>query len=252
MLAAVRALVRKLLAVGRRVRLALWVVHGRVRMRWVGSRLRVAAGEGVVFIRSPFLLAGGEEPTGEPGTLTIRLGRKVRFAPGVIIEAEPGHDSTLEIGDAARIGANVHFLLRGGAVRIGAGCEIRDHCVLKATGGELEVGSRCLMSYGCVVHATDRVELGDCVGLTERVTVVDSAHVTDGSDIHWTAQRLVSAPVVIGANTLVYSNAVITMGTRVGPNSQVAAGALVRGEHPAGVLLAGVPARVVRTLDEGE
>jgi acetyltransferase-like isoleucine patch superfamily enzyme len=62
----------------------------------------------------------------------------------------------------------------------------------------------------------------------------------------------VSAPVVIGANTLVYSNAVITMGTRVGPNSQVAAGALVRGEHPAGVLLAGVPARVVRTLDEGE
>jgi acetyltransferase-like isoleucine patch superfamily enzyme len=54
----------------------------------------------------------------------------------------------------------------------------------------------------------------------------------------------------VEANTLVFANAVLTMGAHVGANSQVAAGALVRGEHPDGVLLAGVPARVVKSLDD--
>jgi tetrahydrodipicolinate N-acetyltransferase len=223
-----------------------------MRMRWVGIRLRVDAGEGVVFVRSPLLLAGVEKPTGEPGSLDIRLGRRVRFAPGVIIEAEPGRHSTLEIGDGTRIGANVHFHLRGGSVRIGPSSEIRDHCVLKTTGGEIVVGSQCFMSYGCILHATEHVEMEERVAIGERVTLVDSGHDTDGSDRHWAVQGVPTAPVVIGANTLVFANVVAAMGAHVGANSQVAAGALVRGDHPPGVLLAGVPAEVVKTLGDDE
>jgi acetyltransferase-like isoleucine patch superfamily enzyme len=219
-------------------------------LKWVGIRLEVEAGEGVVFVRQPFVLAGGEEPGGRSGSLRVKLGRRVRFAPGVIIEAEPGHDSTLEIGDGTRIGTNVHFHLRGGSVRIGPACEIRDGCVLKATGGDIELGETCFMSYGCVLHATERIVLEERVGVGERVTMLDSVHDTDGGDEHWKAQPLLTDPVTVGANTLVFANAVITMGTSLGPNSQVAAGALVRGEHPAGVLLAGVPARVVKSLSD--
>jgi acetyltransferase-like isoleucine patch superfamily enzyme len=249
-LGGVRGLLSKLLAVGRRVRLTVWAARARTRMKWVGIRLEFEAGEGVVFVRQPFVLAGGEEPAGRQGSLRVKLGRRVRFAPGVIIEAEPGHDSTLEIGAGTRIGTNVHFHLRGGAVRIGPACEIRDGCVLKATGGEIELGEKCFMSYGCVLHATERIVLEERVGVGERVTMLDSSHDTDGGDEHWKAQALATEPVVIGANTLVFANAVITMGTHVGPNSQVAAGALVRGEHPAGALLAGVPARVVKSLSD--
>jgi acetyltransferase-like isoleucine patch superfamily enzyme len=221
-----------------------------MRLKWVGIRLEVEAGEGVVFVRQPFVLAGSEEPTGVPGSLRVQLGRRVRFAPGVIIEAEPGHSSTLEIGAGTRIGANVHFHLRGGSIRIAPGCEIRDGCVLKATGGDIEIGEKCFMSYGCVLHATERIVLEERVGVGERVTMLDSTHDTDGSDVDWKAQPLPTAPVVIGANTLVFANALITMGASVGPSSQVAAGALVRGEHPPGALLAGVPARVVRSLSD--
>lgn len=223
-----------------------------MRMRWVGIRLEVAAGEGVVFVRSPFLLAGVEPPRGNPGSLRIRIGRKVRFAPGVIIETEPGRDAELEIGDGTRIGANVHFHLRGGSVRIGPSSEIRDHCVLKTTGGEIVIGPQCFMSYGCVLHATEHVEMEERVAIGERVTLVDSGHDTDGSDQHWAVQGVPTAAVVIGANTLIFANAVAAMGARVGANSQVAAGALVRGEHPDGVLLAGTPAEVVKTLGDAE
>ena len=245
-----RALLGRGLLAGRRIGLRLWAMRARTRMKWVDIRLEVEAGEGVVFVRNPFLLAGVEPPSGRPGTLRVRLGNRVRFAPGVIIEAEPGRDSTLEIGDGTRVGANTHFHLRGGSVRIGPRSEIRDGCVLKTTGGDIVLGEQCFMSYGCVLHATEHVEMEERVAIGERVTLVDSGHDTDGSDLHWAVQGVPTEPVVVGANTLIFANAVITMGARVGANSQVAAAALVRGEHPPGSLLAGVPARVVKSLGD--
>jgi acetyltransferase-like isoleucine patch superfamily enzyme len=246
----VRGLLSGGLGVWRRLRLSLWAARARTRLKWVGIRLEVDAGEGVVFVRNPFLLAGVEQPDGTPGSLTIRLGRRVRFAPGVIIEAEPGRDSVVEIGDGSRIGANTHFHLRGGSVRIGPSCEIRDNCVLKTTGGDIELEQKCFMSYGCVLHATERILMEERVAIGERVTLVDSGHDTDGSDLHWAVQGVPTAPVVVGENTLVFANAVITMGAHIGANSQVAAAAVVRGEHPPGSLLAGVPARVVKSLSD--
>jgi acetyltransferase-like isoleucine patch superfamily enzyme len=243
----VRAIASRLLAGWRRLQLKTWVMQGKSRMKWVGVRFEAEVGDGVVFVRNPFLLAG-VEPPGVPGTLVVRLGDRVRFAPGVIIEAEPGQDSVLEIGAGTRIGANVHFHLRGGSIRIGAASEIRDGCVLKTSGGDIELADRCFMSYGCVLHATERVVMRERVALGERVTLVDSGHDTDGSDVHWAVQDVPTEPVVVGANTLVFANAVLTMGAHVGANSQVAAGALVRGEHPDGALLAGVPARIVKSL----
>jgi acetyltransferase-like isoleucine patch superfamily enzyme len=216
-------------------------------MRWVGIELDATLGDGVVFVRNPFVLAG-VRPPGERGTLRLRVGNRVRFAPGVIIEAEPGTHSVLEIGDGTRVGANVHFYLRGGSVRIGSGCEVRDGCVLKTSGGDIELEDRCFMSYGCVLHATAGVVVEERVVLAERVTLVDSTHDTDGSDVHWAAQPAPAEPLVVGANSVVYANAVVTMGAHVGANSQVAAGAVVRGEHPDGVLLAGAPAQVVKLL----
>jgi acetyltransferase-like isoleucine patch superfamily enzyme len=216
-------------------------------MKWVGIRFDAVLGDGVVFVRNPFVLAG-VEPPGEAGSLRVVIGDRVRFAPGVIIEAEPGRHSLLEIGPGTRIGANTHFHLRGGSVRIGARSEIRDGCILKTSGGAIEMGELCFMSYGCMVHATERVELGERVGIGERVSLIDSGHDSDGSDVHWKAQGVPTAPIVLHRNTLVMANAVIVMGAEVGANSQVAAGAVVRGEHPEGVLLAGVPARVVKSL----
>jgi acetyltransferase-like isoleucine patch superfamily enzyme len=246
----VRTLLSGALASWRRLQLVVWRARARTRMKWVGIRLDAELGDGVVFVRNPFLLAG-VEPPGSPGSLRIRLGDRVRFAPGVIIEAEPGKDSVLEIGAGTRIGANTHFHLRGGSIRIGPRSEIRDHCVLKTSGGDIEMGELCFMSYSCMLHATERVVLEDRVGFGERVSVIDSDHESDGSDTHWKAHDVETAPVFLRANALAMANAVITMGADVGANSQVAAGAVVRaGEHPEGVLLAGVPARVVKSLSD--
>jgi acetyltransferase-like isoleucine patch superfamily enzyme len=238
------------LALARRARLALWKARAQARLRWSGVRLEVETGAGIAFVKPPFVVMGVQAPGGEGGVLRIRIGDRVRFGPGVIIEVEPGRESVLEIGEDSRIGANVHFQLRGGLVHIGPRNEIRDGCVLKTTGGGIVLGERCVISYQCVLHATEHVETQDHVVLAERVTLVDSGHDTDGSDRDWAEQGVPTEPVVVGRNTVVLANAVVTRGARIGANSQVAAGALVRGEHPAGALLAGVPAKVARMLGE--
>src|SRR5690242_5123117 len=81
----VRNLASGLLRVSRRLQLSVWATRARTRMKWVGIRFQASFGDGVVFVRNPFVLAG-VRPPGESGSLTVRFGNRVRVAPGVIIE----------------------------------------------------------------------------------------------------------------------------------------------------------------------
>ena len=55
---------------------------------------------------------------------------------------------------------------------------------------------------------------------------------------------------VIGENVFIGMNSIILMGTRIGSNVIVGAGAVVSGIVPDNVVVAGNPARVIRTLEE--
>ena len=57
-------------------------------------------------------------------------------------------------------------------------------------------------------------------------------------------------PVVIGDKVLVGANAVVLEGVKVGDGSVVAAGAVVVKNVPPGVVVAGVPARVIKKVRE--
>lgn len=56
------------------------------------------------------------------------------------------------------------------------------------------------------------------------------------------------APIVLGNNVWVGSNATILRGVTIGDNAVVAAGAVVTKDVPAGVVAGGVPARVLRRI----
>ncbi len=57
-------------------------------------------------------------------------------------------------------------------------------------------------------------------------------------------------PTVIGDNVFIGMNATILMGTHIGNNSIVGAGAVVSGFFPDGVVIAGNPAKVICTIHE--
>jgi acetyltransferase-like isoleucine patch superfamily enzyme len=230
----------------RRARVGLWAARRGAELRARGGRLDLELDSGVRFRTPPRIrfLDGG----GPGGTVVLRLGRAVDLGDDMILELRAGESSVLAAGEGTVFGRATRVQLRGGAIELGRGVQIRDFVNVKSL-GELVLGDFAILGHGCTVHAEERVELETKVGLAEYVTVIDSDHAHDGSGTHFMEQPLRVAPVRIEANTFIAAHATVLRGTHVGPGSVVGAGSVVTGgELPGGSLIAGAPARVVRPL----
>jgi acetyltransferase-like isoleucine patch superfamily enzyme len=227
----------------RRIRFRMWVAELRLRLRAAGARLELDAPHGAVLESKPVVKA---YPLGAGGgVFRLRIGADVRIGSLLVIELFALGDNLLALGTGSVIQNSVRLILRGGSIEIGRRTSLRDGAWLKSD-GELKLGDNVQISQYDALHCDQRLELGDWVGLAERVTVLDSDHGFDGSDVHFRDQALQVEPTVIGANTFAAAGAVILRGTRLGKNSFVAANAVVRGgDYEPGSLLAGIPAKVV-------
>lgn len=225
-----------------RLRFRLWTAWLRFQLRRRGGSLSVEAPHGARMDSRPHV-----DVSAGAGHVTLRLGRGVKLGRATHIDLQAG-DATLEIGDGAYLMHGVRIQLRGGAIRLGPGVNIRDAVVLKSE-GELTIGEDVPVSYGGMIHCVERIAIDDRAGLAERVTVVDSDHTHDGTDTWFLSQPLRVEPVHIGANVFVCAGAVVTRGARIGANAVVAANAVIgAGDHPPATLYAGAPARALRGL----
>ena len=183
-----------------------------------------------------------------PGTLTLRLGRDVRIGRDCVIDLADGVAGTVELGDGAQLQSRVRLQPWGGAIRLGPRAQLRDACELKSK-GELSVGEQAICGRNVTLHCHLSLTLGDRVGLAERVTITDSDHAADGSDVWFMDQPVRADPVVLEQNVFCGTNAVVLRGTRILRNAVVAAGAVVTGgEHAGGWLIGGIPARALKPL----
>ncbi len=112
----------------------------------------------------------------------------------------------------------------------------------------LEIGEDCFVGDECLLDLAEGITLERQATLAERVLVL--THTNVGYQDH-PLQALFPAsasPVVIREGSFVGASATILPGVRVGPRSFVAAGSVVTADVPEGTLVAGVPARAVRSL----
>ena len=79
-----------------------------------------------------------------------------------------------------------------------------------------------------------------------RATVGARCHVGAGTVLAGVVEPASATPVVIEDDVLIGANAVVLEGVRVGRGAVVAAGAVVVEDVPAGAVVAGVPARVIK------
>jgi acetyltransferase-like isoleucine patch superfamily enzyme len=115
---------------------------------------------------------------------------------------------------------------------------------LGATGdGTLTIGDRVFINQGATVTAALSIEIGDDTRIGDFAAIYDSDHhpVEQGAEVR-------RAPVTIGRNVWIARAATVLPGVTIGDHAVVAAGAVVTEDVPARALVAGNPARVIRTL----
>lgn len=116
----------------------------------------------------------------------------------------------------------------------------------KQQNGRLTLGHYCLISPGVTISASDIVSIGD------NCMVGAECYISD-CDWHGVYNRIrpfrCSAGIQLKNNVWVGFRSIITKGVTIGENSIVGAGSVVTQDVPDNVVVAGNPAKVVKTLN---
>lgn len=154
-----------------------------------------------------------------PGS-SIRIGARVRivsrpyrYAQHIFPQSKlrtMSPSASIEIGDNVGFNA-ISILARSQRVAIGEGCLIGGNCQISDTDGHTLWPAEARSHYPGTEH---------------------------------------DAPITIGRNVFIGLDVIILKGVTIGDNSIIAAGSVVSGEIPANCIAGGVPARVIRRLDE--
>ncbi|CCQ96201.1 tetrahydrodipicolinate N-acetyltransferase [[Clostridium] ultunense Esp] len=129
--------------------------------------------------------------------------------------------------------------------RIEPGAVIREHVTI---GKNAVIMMGAVINIGAVIGEGTMIDMNAVVG--GRGTIGRNCHIGAGAVIAGVIEPPSANPVVIEDDVLVGANAVILEGVRVGKGSVVAAGAIVVEDVPEHVVVAGVPARVIKKIDE--
>ncbi|HFI0464029.1 TPA: 2,3,4,5-tetrahydropyridine-2,6-dicarboxylate N-acetyltransferase [Streptococcus suis] len=127
--------------------------------------------------------------------------------------------------------------------RIEPGAFIREHAVIK---DNAVVMMGAVINIGAVVGEGTMIDMGAILG--GRATTGKNVHVGAGAVLAGVIEPASAQPVVVEDDVLIGANAVILEGVRVGKGAVVAAGAIVVDDVPAGAVVAGVPARVIKQV----
>lgn len=115
-------------------------------------------------------------------------------------------------------------------------------------GKNIHVGEHVFINACCHFQDHGGVTLGDGCQIGHNVVFATLNHGLEPADRGTTYP----APIVLGRNVWVGSNATILRGVTIGDNAVVAAGAVVSRDVPANTIVGGVPARIIKKIDNPE
>ena len=202
-----------------------------------------------------------------------RLPLGVRVGPGALIDEDvrlgspadrAGRARGLQIGNRAiiRAGSSVHP-----GVRIGDGLELGHNVVIRedtVIGHECSVGNNTIIDSGCRIG--DRVRIGANCYVAQFTTIADDVTIAPGvclaNDPHpGSDSHLCMRGPTIETGAQIGMNATILPFVTIGERSLVGAGSVVTRSVPAQLVVAGNPARILKSvtkvscpldLEEGE
>lgn len=135
--------------------------------------------------------------------------------------------------------------LKGINSRIEPGAFIRD---------QVEIGNNCIIMMGAIINIGavigdgTMIDMGAILG--GRATVGKNCHIGAGAVLAGVIEPPSAMPVTVEDDVLIGANAVVLEGVKIGKGSVVAAGAIVTKDVPPYTVVAGMPAKVIKEIDD--
>ena len=162
-----------------------------------------------------------------------------------ILEANSGKIEDIVIENDCRNSAIPMLDKKDINARIEPGAVIRE---------QVEIGDNAVIMMGAVINIGSVIGEGTMIDmgavLGGRATVGKRCHIGAGTVLAGVVEPASATPVIVEDDVLIGANAVVLEGVRVGRGAVVAAGAVCVEDVPAGAVVAGVPARVIKQADE--
>ena len=150
------------------------------------------------------------------------LGRRSRVQAGVILR----YPGSISIGDGTNVGRRAAFA-----------SEVSD--------SRCDIGSGVIIGRGSRVDFSGGVSIGNNVVLSEDVAILSHSHGLSPKSSPTKASLTIEDDVWIGMRSTIIEGV-----TRIGRGAVVAAGSVVTREVAANTVVGGVPARVIKSIDE--
>jgi maltose O-acetyltransferase len=117
-------------------------------------------------------------------------------------------------------------------------------------GYNIEVGDDCFFNFNCVVLDVTPVKLGDRVLIAPNVQFYAATHPAESKARGelWEYGK----PITIGSDVWIGGSSVICPGVSIGDRSIIAAGSVVIKDVPAGVIVGGNPAKIIKEVPPSE
>lgn len=162
------------------------------------------------------------------GRIELRSCAEVGLRPRVYGRCQVTGGSGIHVGE--------RLLMLGGTVR----GELTTH-----SGGRMEIGDRVFINYGCSISAHTLVRIGDRCNIGQYAILLDCDYHNPEHD----GGHGDPAPVILEEGVWLAARVTVLKGVTIGRGSIIAAGSVVTKDVPPGVIAGGVPARVIRKLE---
>lgn len=136
-------------------------------------------------------------------------------------------------------------IINSANVRIGKGCLLKEAVYIRAgTEGKIVIGDRAAINGFCRLFGHGSIEIGEDTQIGPCCLIITTDH-DYGGNLETSFKR-----VVIGKRVWIGANVTILPGVEIGDYSVIGAGAVVTKSIPPRTIAVGVPARVIKSIDE--
>jgi len=142
------------------------------------------------------------------------------------------------------------LVVSGADLRMGDHCRLGQGVFFETSGdGRIVLGRHVRVNQGVFVVSYSAIAIGDDTLIGEYVSIRDANHGTAPGALIRT-QLHDATPITIGRDVWIGRGTAVLKGVTIGDGAIVAANSVVTRDVPAGTVVAGVPARVIRRRGE--